>query len=906
MDEERKQAEAVDTASRMEAEQERIEQERIEKERIEKERIEQEQAEKEKAAQEEKKEKKAKRRKKKGALWYGVWSQICMMIMMGTIVSLALHCLVSNASGMLFWINPIWREADSFEQSYTYGEMLHYDLGRLTHFIGAASQLETNGSFDENKNVDILQYVYRESGKVPERFGDLKLVYRIGDLIEWEQEGFSYESVIEEDVIEEDVIEAVKPGGQQTETEQYEIAEEEYDAIASVQAQQSKIRFKESFLPVGGISLYDLELPEGVTCDELAGYVEKAAHDLSYNYQFYQNNVGRYKGNRNIKNRNLRYMMLDSGGKVRFTNLDTKGMEVSKLKRAFEESDSYVIYDYGDNTIERHNNGDYDTDISAKSLFHAYNYLFPDGGTLYIAIQTGDSSVFGDYAYDDCYARARESYREIAGYGSMNLIAALVFGILAIVFWILFTARQPHRQPQELKGFDRWYTGIAAAFAFAVGTGLCALIFGLCELWYREVWGSNVRIVTGGYLQKDDFMLLLLCIGSILYLLFLLFWGSLVRRIKARTLWRGSLTCQILLWCRGSIQKIKAFLLRFACGFLNSKDFALRVALPYIGVLFLSVIVILATDGAPGGFFTALLLHGIILVCLYKCDQAREGILNGIDRICDGDLEYQIDTRKLVGRDKTLAENVNRIGQAIEEAVKANMKNERLKADLITNVSHDIKTPLTSIINYVDLLKRENIQGEKAQEYIRVLDEKSQRLKQLTLDLVEASKISSGNIVIEKTRLDVGELLQQAAGEYEKQLADRQLSLVLSRGEEKGGICISADPRHMWRVMDNLLGNVCKYALRGTRVYIDMIYTDAQRVQIVMKNISAQPLNIPVEELTLRFVRGDEARSTEGSGLGLSIAQNLTTAQGGDFEICLDGDLFKIIMTFPVLTDDIS
>lgn len=905
MDEERREAEAVDKARSTEAEQERIEKEKAEKEKAEKEKTEKEKVEKEKIEKEDKKEKKLKRKKKKGALWYGVWSQVCAMLMLGTMLSLLFQCLVINASGSVFWINPIWREAGSFEQSDIYGQMIHYDLRQLTRFIAASSQLETNGSFDENKNVDILQYVYRESDKVPERFGNLKLVYQIGDLIEWQEEGFSYESVLVEDVIEEAIP------GQRAVMEQYVGSEVDVYVTEPVSEQQDseqqeKIRLNESFLPVDGVSIYERKLPEGVTSDELAGYVQSAAHDLSYNYNFYQNYVSRYKGNRNLK-----YMMLDNKGKVRFTNLDTKGMEISKLIEGFEKSDSYIIYDYTDNTIERHNGGDYDTDISARGLFHTYSYLYPDGGTLYIALQTGDSPVFGDYRYDDCYARASMSYQEIAGYGGMNVIAAFVFCILSVVFWILFTVRQPRRQPQELKGFDRWYTGIAAAFAVGVEMGLGVFIIWFSELWFSELWifGPNVGMITGIYLNKEEYMSFLLCAVGILYLLFLLFWGSLVRRIKARTLWRGSLTCHILLWCRGTIQKIKAFLLQFACGFLNSKDFALRVVLPYIGVLFISLIVILVGTeglGVLGGFFAALLLHGIILVCLYKCDQARKGILDGIDRICDGDLEYQINTSKLIGRDKTLAENVNRIGQAIEEAVKANMKNERLKADLITNVSHDIKTPLTSIINYVDLLKRENIQGEKAQEYIRVLDEKSQRLKQLTLDLVEASKISSGNIVIEKTRLDVGELLQQAAGEYETQLADRQLALVLSLGEEKGGVCISADPRHMWRVMDNLLGNVCKYALRGTRVYIDIIYKDVQQVQIVMKNISAQPLNIPVEELTLRFVRGDEARSTEGSGLGLSIAQNLTTAQGGEFEICLDGDLFKVIMTFPALATDIS
>ena len=232
------------------------------------------------------------------------------------------------------------------------------------------------------------------------------------------------------------------------------------------------------------------------------------------------------------------------------------------------------------------------------------------------------------------------------------------------------------------------------------------------------------------------------------------------------------------------------------------------------------------------------------------------------------------------------------------------MKDEKLKADLITNVSHDIKTPLTSIINYVDLIKREDIQNEKVKEYVDVLEAKSQKLKQLTEDLVEASKISSGNISIQLDKIDFVELVNQTIGEFFEKFEAHSLIPIFKHEEQS--MCINADPRHLWRVIENLLNNVCKYALAGTRVYMDMIYIaegDSKKVQFSVKNISESELNIGVDELTERFIRGDESRTTEGSGLGLSIAKNLTTAQGGQFNIRLDGDLFKVVIVFDCIEE---
>ena len=242
---------------------------------------------------------------------------------------------------------------------------------------------------------------------------------------------------------------------------------------------------------------------------------------------------------------------------------------------------------------------------------------------------------------------------------------------------------------------------------------------------------------------------------------------------------------------------------------------------------------------------------------------------------------------------------MNNISNGLENAVQERMKSERMKAELITNVSHDIKTPLTSIINYVDLLKQEDIANEKANEYINILDNKSQRLKKLTEDLIEASKVSTGNVSLNLEKINIVELIKQAIGEFEDKFQNKNLQIIVSCNENE--ININADSRYMYRVVENLFSNIYKYALENSRVYIDISIVDGTNVVIEMKNISKDKLNISADELMQRFVRGDRSRNTEGSGLGISIAQNLTELQNGTFELKLDGDLFKVKLTFNII-----
>ncbi len=274
-------------------------------------------------------------------------------------------------------------------------------------------------------------------------------------------------------------------------------------------------------------------------------------------------------------------------------------------------------------------------------------------------------------------------------------------------------------------------------------------------------------------------------------------------------------------------------------------------------------------------------------------------IQQALDAIAEGELDTLLELSEFHGRERKMAEAVNRIREGLREAVSQSTKNERMKADLITNVSHDIKTPLTSIVNYIDLLKRENLQNENAHKYLRILDEKSQRLKHLAEDLVEASKISSGNIALDMQEIDFVELIYQTGGEYNEKFEEKELTIVTKL--PKKAVKIYADGRRLHRAIENLYTNAAKYALEKTRVYVELSIQDDIAV-FSMKNVSKNPISLEEgNDLTARFVRGEVSRTTEGSGLGLSIAKNLTTLMGGDFEINTDDDMFIAMLSFKML-----
>lgn len=356
-------------------------------------------------------------------------------------------------------------------------------------------------------------------------------------------------------------------------------------------------------------------------------------------------------------------------------------------------------------------------------------------------------------------------------------------------------------------------------------------------------------------------------------------------RLKAGMLIRSCLIFRVCAWVWRRLVEI-----------VQAMPFLWKTVAAFTGYFFFNILLTgrMRHDSFAGFLWFMLNAAVFLLLCWWAIGFRR--LREGSQALAGGNLDHQIDTQRMLPDLKAAAEDMNNISIGMSRAVSERMKSERFKAELITNVSHDLKTPLTSIINYVDLLKTTEQPDPEAQEYIDVLDRKSQRLKKLTEDLVEASKASTGVLNINREKISLSQLLDQALGEWSEKLEARALSVITSIPE--GEISVFADGRHLWRVLDNLLANCSKYAMEGTRIYFDLVRGKGQ-VVLSVKNISREPLNIPPEQLMERFVRGEESRSTEGSGLGLSIARSLTELQGGTFELAVDGDLFKAIVTLP-------
>lgn len=371
----------------------------------------------------------------------------------------------------------------------------------------------------------------------------------------------------------------------------------------------------------------------------------------------------------------------------------------------------------------------------------------------------------------------------------------------------------------------------------------------------------------------------------------LLFLCTFAAQCKAGTVLRASLIARIARFLWRIVRSLFLGLWRIA----RNLPLLWKTALVMAGVFFLEMLFVLAGYGSVDGIF--IIMKAVeLLAALYIALNLRT-LQKGGEKLADGDFSSPIDTRYLIGDFKRYGQELNDVQSGLEQAVQEQMKSEHLKTELITNVSHDIKTPLTSIVNYVDLLKKENISSPNAQEYIAVLDRQSHRLKKLTEDLVEASKASSGVLNVDLQPTDVNVLFSQIEGEYQERLAACQLTLVTQ--PPAPGTVIRADSRLLSRVMDNLVSNICKYALPSTRVYV-VSTLSREAVTISFKNVSRDELNISPDELMERFVRGDASRHTEGSGLGLSIARSLVQLQGGRFDLAIDADLFRADITFPL------
>lgn len=386
-------------------------------------------------------------------------------------------------------------------------------------------------------------------------------------------------------------------------------------------------------------------------------------------------------------------------------------------------------------------------------------------------------------------------------------------------------------------------------------------------------------------LPENPFLFLFLLAGLCMGWLLLWFLLSFAVRCKKGKWWRNTL-----------IYKIAAPIGRFLRMVWHNIDFLWKWIFVLAFLAFCEFVGLLMFQYETGSLLLLWFLEKVVLYVLILCGlvQMRK-LKEGGEKIASGDLLYKINTDHMAKDFKSHGENLNSISEGMSRAVDERMKSERFKTELITNVSHDIKTPLTSIINYVDLLEKEKLENATAEEYLEVLERQSGRLKKLIEDLIEASKASTGNLAVHLERLEAGVFMVQTVGEFEEKTRAAELELQIKKPEQP--VYIMADGRHFWRVIDNLMNNICKYAQPGTRVYIDM-EENGNKVEITFRNTSKYPLNISSDELMERFVRGDSSRNTEGSGLGLSIANSLMELMGGTFRLHVDGDLFKVVLEF--------
>ncbi len=497
-------------------------------------------------------------------------------------------------------------------------------------------------------------------------------------------------------------------------------------------------------------------------------------------------------------------------------------------------------------------------------------------------------AVKTSYPYQDAYYQAAESYDQMRLFFIVGMIC-LALGILGcaatLYMLVLLTGAPEEQNPSPLmQRMDR----LPAEISLVLYLAACGIAILISQLIFFKI--IHLFLSTENwYYGELVFKVLILYVTGVSAVL------NLFKQYKSGVLWKNSLLNKGL----------RTILLYF-----KHHRFTTRIMITYSLFLIFNVVMIMAFSfllftyndlesrilmGAVALLF--LLLDLWVFHQMYKnawqTDQINQALLN----ISNGNTTYKIDTKLFYGKERELAENINHISTGLETALQEKVRSERLKADLITNVSHDIKTPLTSIINYVDLIKREKIQDPRIQGYLEVLEQKSQRLKTLTEDLVEASKASSGNLKLDMTSIDFVELIYQTNGEFEEKFALRHLELVSTLPDDT--MLIEADGRYLWRVLENLYNNAFKYAMEHSRVYVD-IAKEEENILFTIKNISENPLNIRADELTERFVRGDVARTTEGSGLGISIAKSLTELQGGQFQLYIDGDLFKATVAFPL------
>ncbi len=458
-------------------------------------------------------------------------------------------------------------------------------------------------------------------------------------------------------------------------------------------------------------------------------------------------------------------------------------------------------------------------------------------------------------------------------------VICVVLCIISFIFQLCCAGR--------VYGLEQVKAGGLAAVPFDILTvGMLILVGMVTEVWDGWYYGDLLSVIL-------TILMGIVCLCVVIG--YFLIWAI---QSKAGIWWKNTVICRVL--------QLFLMILRFCAKavmtVMRNLPALLSAGIGLFSFYLIEFLLLIVWGGDREDFVALWLVEKLLLIpaALYLAlviDKLRKGS----EALVDGDLSNKVDTKYLIGSFKEQGENLNRIGEGLNVVVEERMRSERLKTELITNVSHDIKTPLTSIINYADLIVEEPTENGKITEYAEVLKRQSARLKKLIEDLMEASKASTGNIEVHMLPCEVGVLLTQTMGEYEQRLSELGLELIIRQPEQP--VQIMADGKLLWRIFDNLLNNICKYAMRGTRVYLT-VEDRGDVAAIAFKNISRYPLDISADELQERFVRGDKSRHTEGNGLGLSITQSLTRLQGGSLELTVDGDFFKVVLIFEKVLEE--
>ncbi len=792
---------------------------------------------------------------------------ILIFSMMGTDIT------IDGVDGEISY--PI-RDADRarvYEESYLFNNILGNNISQVLRLVAQRSQLETGGEYDGNKVIDVTAYVNRGSVMLG---GYITAHYKLSDLLKWAQNGFETER---KHMTAEECADFLAPNTTYTHLKNnvvsggmnsYLSSQLDDNSITSVKEGSGEFSegdyeiLSSRYATVDGKNIEDI-VSSWDEYETLSQSVQSASVALLSNYTEYGRGIEYYSND----NSNLKYLVTRTiNGKTEvYSNIPniSSAYDSNATLEKFKSYGKYIYYcpnelSYETNTLIK--------ETVLRSIIKNYSYAYPDQIKIYVGVDTNE------YKCNDDFTQGRTGFSRYIPFRSQLYLVLALFIFLYILLLIISLAQIPViTDLSENRIFTEGIVlkGLSIIAVPVIITYLVVTTYtGNLEKLYEN---PIVLILTGIGVFIADMGLLDLIYG-------------LTRKGKSGLLWKDSLIKKMSFGARDLVVSTT-----------NNASVIIRLWIPYAIYVVINILLILL--GIPG-IITAVILDVIVGLLIYRQTLDRDKIIHVIENIQKGDVSAKVDTDNLHGDNIGLAEAVNSIGDGIKKAVDTSMKDEKLKADLITNVSHDIKTPLTSIINYVDLIKREKIDNERVKEYVDVLELKSQKLKQLTEDLVDVAKITSGNISINLQKTDFVELVNQTIGEFYEKLEDNKLTPIFKYEEQ--GMSITADPHHLWRVVDNLLNNVCKYALSGTRVYMDMKYVQGKdnkkKVEFSIKNISSSELNIDVSELTERFIRGDASRTTEGSGLGLSIAKNLTVAQGGTFEIKLDGDLFKVVIAF--------